>query len=40
MSLFKLENERTGEFDLVLAFSVDEISLVGWTKITFLRLVQ
>jgi hypothetical protein len=38
MTLFKLENERTGETDIVQAWSIDEISLLkGWTKITPLR---
>jgi hypothetical protein len=40
MSLYKVVNDKTGESDLLLVNSVNEISLIKWTTITFLRLVD
>lgn len=37
IKLFKLENELTGQCELKEANDISEISLIGWTKITFLR---
>lgn len=38
MKLYKVENEFTGESDIVQAYSEEDIACFGkWTIITFLR---
>jgi hypothetical protein len=39
MKLYLVENEKTGESDIVQVFDISEISLLKWTHIKFLRLV-
>jgi hypothetical protein len=39
MKLYYVENDKTGEHDIVQVFSIDEISPLKWPIIRFLRAV-
>lgn len=39
MYLFKLENTKTGQTDIVIGFSVNDFSGLLWNKITRLRRI-